>query len=180
MNIATEPKPQQQRRIRYIDRNLQKRLIIGLVVMEVMLIITALVLLSGTFDQILEGGIYRIHPDSPQVIAQQLMTALGWTLLALTLINIVMLILADRFWAAHLQRVLSGFRSRTQHISALDLRPIDDDLPNHELSHHSSSWFESERQRCLKIEQALTTLTESISEPERAKQQLSTLRKLIR
>lgn len=54
------------RRIRHIDQTLQRRLLIALVLMEVVILSVAMALLYAALNRVVEDGLYRVHASPAQ------------------------------------------------------------------------------------------------------------------
>ncbi len=145
-----------RRRQHYIDRMLQKRLLIALILLEMLLLCGAGVLLYASLDAIVEENLYRVHfadqPSMFQVLFSEALPIIGGLVAA----NIVTLFVADRVWAGHVLKIMLNLRSLLLRTKMLDLYADPDVSHKHHVLDRALAWRSAERAR----HQALRALAE--------------------
>ena len=159
MEISTHPSTA-RRRIVYVDRALQKWLLITLVTFEVLLISGALWMLYLQLNSLLEANIYRIHfTDSPHVYPLLLNNAVVG-ICGLVAINLILLLVADRLWARHINSILQPLNALLTKVEELDFsEDVGSAIPaTHKVIDLAYGWRKSERQRLLKLREEISRL----------------------
>ncbi|MBF0379722.1 MAG: hypothetical protein HQL69_01815 [Magnetococcales bacterium] len=142
---------------RYFDFYIQKRLLFALVLMEVSLVVASVVYLYFRFHNIINESFYRIHqlPHSVQAI---FLEETGKVILYLLAINLLALLIADRWWVRYIRSVLSSFGMLADKMADLDLR-IDQELEaKHESLDMMLNWRKGERERAKNIRTFISQL----------------------
>ena len=145
MNLPDKP-AMIKRRIIYIDGTVQKRLMIALVTLEILLVGAALWVLYLQLVGTVEANLYRAHAVGKPVVFPLLKAAmLG--LGSFLAINILLLWAADRLWARHLETILGPFSALTDKVSTLDFSADTTPDQPHNVVSMALAWRDAERRR---------------------------------
>ncbi|HEY3328172.1 MAG TPA: hypothetical protein VGK14_13540 [Novimethylophilus sp.] len=147
---------QYRRKIHYIDFVLQKRLLIALVALEVILLCIAGGVLYFRLQALVDENLYHIHFGDQPSIFYELFSESLLILGVLVAVNLVALLIADRIWAHYVNGIMSCLRSLLSRTRELDLRPDAAAPHRHKVLELALAWRETERARHL----ALRTLVE--------------------
>jgi len=150
-----------RRRRVYVDSDLQGRLVVALVALEVTLLVSAVLYLHHAFGDIIDESLYVIHAADRQPLLPRLAGQLGLLMLVCALINTTALFLAHGVWARHVRKVLDDMRKRLDKVRALDLRPDPawaTERSRHRLVELTERWIESERHRMVAVRIAAARL----------------------
>jgi hypothetical protein len=148
-----------RRRIRYIDRTLQKRLLAAFIMLEVLLVIAGLVYLHGSLEAVLEENLYRIHLANSEPIFSLLLHKTALVLGGLLLANIVALGFANWLWTRYVESILRPFSDLLERTGRLDLSVDAGIQPRHQVLVLALAWREAERARCRRIREVLRNLS---------------------
>jgi hypothetical protein len=148
MNAAPEtPRsaPLHQRRIHYIDFKLQKRLLIALVVMELVVLCIAGAILYYRLNAIVDENLYRVHiADQPSmffILFTEALQIIG----GLVAVNLAALLAADRIWAHYVRGIMDSLRHLLNKSRTLDFSPDDEDPLQHPVIELALAWRGKER-----------------------------------
>ena len=149
-----------KRRIIYIDDNIQKRLLIALVTLEVLLIASTLWILYIQMSEIVEANLYRIHIIQNQSIYPLLLKTILIGLIGLIAVNALMLWVVSWIWARHVDSILNPFRKLVSKVEALDFREDEPISIPHKVVELALAWRHFNRQNMLKLRQEISQLDE--------------------
>ena len=147
-----------RRRRHYIGGPVQKRLVIGIVALEIAMTAGAVIFLLADFNAVIDARLYRVHAPDPTGVVPLLLQELFKVILALTVLNFAILVVVDRIWARYVESVLSTFRGLLDKVRALD---FSDDAPpriHHEALDLLLTWRQHERERCRRIRNIVRSL----------------------
>lgn len=154
MSVSRTPHPRPAgahlRRRRYVDKHLQGRLALMLVLFEVLVIVLACVYLYHAFAGVLDERLYAVHPMAGDDLLRRLASELGWALLGCVVANGVLVSVLYRAWSRHTGGVFSAFGDRLDRLGALDLRDpraVGGRQGNHRVLALFDKWLKLERQR---------------------------------
>lgn len=136
----------ENRRRCYIDRALQGPLLIGFVIFETVLFITALLVLEHNLEAALEQQIYRAHQvssNSLPLLLNELLWVGGWLLA----INVIAVWLVSRVWVQMVGRAVDPLQTMLSAVANLDLREQAGLCQGHEVLRHAEQWLQHERRR---------------------------------
>ena len=170
-----------KRRIIYIDDNIQKRLLIALVALEVLLIAGTLWILYIQMSEIVEANLYRIHIIQNQNIYPLLLKTIMMGLIGLIAVNALMLWVVSSIWTRHLDSILNQFRKLVSKVEALDFREDEPISIPHKVVELALAWRFFNRQNMLKLRQEISLLDEievSPNTPNLTQSRLEKIRKL--
>ena len=149
-----------KRRIIYIDDNIQKRLLIALVTLEVLLIASTLWILYVQMSEIVEANLYRIHIIQNQSIYPLLLKTIMIGLIGLIAVNALLLWVVSWIWARHVDSILNPFRKLVSKVEALDFREDEPISIPHKVVELALAWRHFNRQNMLKLRQEISQLNE--------------------
>ncbi len=152
----------------YVDRLLQGRLLLGLLLMESLLFGGAMIWLYLALDSAIESNMYRVH-FSESAGFSDLQTIYLYILPTLLVINFMAIWLADRIWEGHVNHIIEALRSRLQKIARRDLRDSRDDHEyHHEVLDKASQWRQYEQDRYLKLNAVIRDLADELAATDTA------------
>lgn len=135
------------RKIHYIDHQLQKQLVIALVVLEVTLLSIAGFILYVRLNAIVDENLYRIHfsgqPAMFSVLLKESLQIMG----GLAAVNLIALLMADRIWSRHVNGIMKSLRDLLSRTRNLDLRPDNEVQDQHPVLAMTLAWRDMERTR---------------------------------
>lgn len=149
-----------KRRIIYIDDNIQKRLLIVLVTLEVLLIASTLWILYVQMSEIVEASLYRIHIIQNQSIYPLLLKTILIGLMGLIAVNGLMLWVVSWIWTRHVDSILNPFRKLVSKVETLDFREEEPISISHKVVELALAWRHFNRQNMLKLRQEISQLDE--------------------
>ena len=155
-----------KRRIIYIDDNIQKRLLIALVTLEVLLIASTLWILYIQMSEIVEANLYRIHIIQNQGIYPLLLKTIMIGLIGLIAVNALMLWVVSWIWARYVDSILNPFRKLVSKVETLDFREEEPISIPHKVVELALGWRHFNRQNMLKLRQEISQLDELESFPQ--------------
>lgn len=155
-----------QRKIRYIDQDLQKRLLIALVALEVVVLLVAGAILYVRLNIVADESLYRIHltsrPSMFSVMLKESVQILGGLVVA----NLLALFVAKRIWSRYVNGIVAALRDLLSRSRDLDLR-ADPVLPTrHPVLERALAWRSAERARHLALREALEILDKAAPNTE--------------
>ncbi|MCB1887117.1 MAG: hypothetical protein KDH20_05900 [Rhodocyclaceae bacterium] len=174
--------PRHRRRRVYVDADIQGRLILALVALEVTLLVVACAFLYARFGAVIDQNLYVIHAANREPLLPALIWELARVVLICAAVNTVALVAAHRIWTRHVRHVLDGMRERLDRVATLDLRPDPQwrEAPDrHRLIDLTERWIEGERLRMVALRIATARLPASLpSDPDgrEAREALEALR----
>ena len=177
----TSPSTHRRRRV-YIDPDLQKWLVVGLVALEVTLIGTTLVLLHQRLLDAIGGTLYRVHVVASEPLFAELLHAARTALAGFVVANVVALALAETLWQRHVNGVRCALGALIAAIARLDLSVAEPSEARHEVLALVATWRERERERLLALRERANRLAAELDaggEPERVRERVRELRQLL-
>ena len=158
--INTPPLPPgapHSRKIHYIDHVLQKRMLIALVVLEVIVLSAAGSILYWRLSQIVDDSVYRIHFDGQPSMFSILLKESLWVLAGLVAANVLALFVADRIWVRYVRSIVIVLRDLLTQSRDLDFRDDADMLQRHKVVSLALGWRSQERARLQRLQRAMET-----------------------
>lgn len=174
-----------KRRIVYVDDKIQKRLLIALLTIEVLLVVVTLGVLYWQMDSVMEANLYRVHfPGKHSLYPLLLETALAG-LTGLVVINVLMLWVTGWVWARHVNSIVKPFRELIEKVEAMDFSEDAVMHVPHKVVSLAHAWRHTKRQRLLKLRAEIARLDElgelsSAEAQRRARASLGAIRELLR
>jgi hypothetical protein len=157
------------RRRHYVDRNIQGRLIVALILIEMLLFAAAMWFVYQQMQAAIDQELYRVHQvaaRSSPVLLHALYQVMPWIII----VNVLVTIGIDRIWASHINLIVGKLRRLAQQVASLDLRGRVD-APEHAVLRQASQWLEAEQLRCQQIRQWVQTLPDKPDLSDPAQQQ---------
>jgi hypothetical protein len=151
------------RRRHFIDRNVQGRLIAGLILIEVLLFAAAMWFVYLQMQTAIDQELYRVHQLATRS-SPLLISALRQTLPWIVLANLLVLFSIDWIWGSYVNMIIHKLRQLARQVAALDLRS-QPNAAEHDVLRQAMQWVASEQARCQTIRQlvlALPVQTESM------------------
>ena len=156
-----------KRRIQYIDPTIQRKVIIGLIVFELILVGAGLVYLYHAFNEIIEHRLYSIHPaktSDASLLTKEILITSG----VIFMINVPFILLVVSLWADNLRNILRPYSRAMANLALLDFRKSSYSETDHPLVHAIHQLFRKGRGRHLKIREQIKSLDHSFSNIEKS------------
>jgi len=173
----------EQRHRHYVDKLLQGRLVVGLVVFEVLLFGVAMFVLYQDLSNVVEQSMYRAHATEHRTLPLLLseLLRIGAVLIA---INVVAVIGGTRLWRTRVDAIVETLERLLLSVHALDFRGADEPESGHEVLQNAGKWRQRERDRCEKIRAVVESLDSNVDSvetqaPEAMQAALQRLRELL-
>ena len=151
--------PYHVRRRHFIDRNIQGRLIAGLVLIEVVLFALGMWFIYYKMQVAIDQELYRVHqlaPRSSPILLHALYQTIPWIIL----VNVLVLVGIDRVWGGYVEIIIGKLRRLAQKVAALDLRSQLHDT-EHDVLRQARHWLKVEQARCQQIRQLVQSLPDT-------------------
>lgn len=149
--------PTVRRRVRYIDRSLQRHLIGLLVVVELVLVVIALAVLYARWRELVEASLYRIHFDAEHSLASSMWREAVYVTVAWLVANLALLVTIEVFWIRRVHRIVRDFKGLIGRSEVLDFTE-DSVSPQHPLLAVTLSWRGRQRERYRRVRDAADRL----------------------
>ncbi|MBI5921641.1 MAG: hypothetical protein HY847_08290 [Betaproteobacteria bacterium] len=160
---ATAPRPVFRRRLRYVDRSIQRWLLIAMVSLEVTLVAASIGFAYWRLIEMIDESMYRMNvvPVGPTMLifAEEGFWALG----LFTIVNVIALMIAAGIWSRHEKRVLQNFSHLIGKSLQLDFSADPDFSSQHEVLTLASAWRERERKRFVFLREQVVKLEAALS-----------------
>jgi hypothetical protein len=176
----------QRRRIRYVDKFLQRRLLAALVVVEIALVAGAIWLMHGRLSALINDNLYRAHLANTGPLTGQLLNEALPLIVAFVVINLVALLIVDGIWHRHFKALLQDFTGLMDKTKALDFSPDPGAMAPHEVVALTLKHRERERIRLASLRVQVNALAAELPplaenrSPQRTQDALLELQKLLR
>jgi hypothetical protein len=170
-----------RRKRKYLDNNIQGRLMLALIVLESLMVLVALAYLYYRFASIIDENIYRIHKAGELAIYWQLFEEMLLVVVLMSVINLIALFIAHLIWTRHIATVIDCFRRAMYAVGNLSLDfVISDQLAErHPLLIQLRHWLVRQRKREHEIQQVISELAKANQSETGKQQQLIKLSKLL-
>lgn len=159
------PSQPRQRKIYYIDHELQKWLLIALVVLEVVVLSVAGAILYARLNIVADESLYRIHftsrPSMFSVLLKESFQILGGLVIA----NLIALFVANRIWARYVSGIVAALRDLLSRTRDLDLRAGPAVPTRHQVLARALAWRSAERARHLALRESLEIIEKAAASP---------------
>ena len=156
------PAQKHVRHIKYVDENLQLRLLVALVLFELLLTALGTGYLYLEFSKILEEQLYSVHLSTDGGYAG-LMERVLYVLAGITVVNIAMLLVVDRFWLGQVNGLMLKLDQYIGKLIRLDFTRTNIPPSDHRLLDLLSRWFEKERQIQVQLRENIGTLSTGLT-----------------
>jgi hypothetical protein len=151
-----------RRRVRLVDDQLQKSLLVALVLMETAAVALAIWMLYQALGRIVDENTYRIHFSNGPSISVQLFIEGLRVLGAMLALNLLALFVADRIWAWYVVRIVGQLDRMMDASSALDLRPQAPISCQHSVLERADDWRAVELRRLAQLREDVRRLPEQL------------------
>ena len=160
---TTITRPTYRRQIHYVDKSIQRSLLIALVALEVILVCVSTWVAYWHLNTLIEDSLYRVHLVQTGPILMRLVTN-GFAVLGLfALVNLLALMLAQRIWSRHENLVLNSFTDLIDKTRQLDFSSDLANTPQHEVLALAITWRTRERTRFTAIRDQVNKLEAAAS-----------------
>ena len=167
-NLPLSPNHHVRRR-HFVDRNVQGRLIVALILIEIVLFAVAMWFVYQEMQAAIDQELYRVHQvavRSSPVLFHVLYQTVPWIIL----VNLLVLVTLDRLWGRYVSIIIRKLRVLAQNVASLDLRSQQYDT-EHEVLRQARQWIASEHLRCQQIRQSVQSLPDQLVTMEPAAHQ---------
>lgn len=157
-----ESQNQYRRRKHFIDKQVQGRLLWGLVIIELLLFTCGMLVVYLDMQGTLEENMFRVHQITPggrPLLMRELLITVPWIIL----ININLMIVADRIWKRNVQLIISQLQGVLEKVRKLDLRSYSVAGEQHEVLQQADSWVSVERERYHAIQTGVHKIPDQLS-----------------
>lgn len=186
MSQLMTPLPQRvaahRRKMHYVDKTLQKWMLVALVIIEAGLVAGMVWLMHWRLSQIIEETLYRVHLAKAVPILQQLMQEATLLLGIFMLANLIALLVADGIWRGYVNSLLRIFMSLVGKTGRLDFSGDPEMNGRHRLLDLLGTQRVRERRRLAAIREHIAGLDAELSgagNPRRLLELLNGLNKLV-
>lgn len=156
LGVQSNRRSSARRRQVYVDAEIQRRIVLALVAIEVLVLALACLMLARSFPKVVAGA---TAASGEAGLLRLLAAEFGRVALYCGIANVLAVLAAHALWARHVRKVLSGFARRLARVRALDLRrePARQ-AATHRLLDLCDRWIEGERRRMLAVRIAAARL----------------------
>ncbi len=163
--ITPLPRPAAARRrhIHYVDKILQKRLLVALVTLEAGLVAAMVWLTHWRLSQIIEENLYRVHLAKAAPLLNQFMQDAPLLLGVFMLANVIALLLADGIWRGYINSLLRDFMTTVGKTGRLDFSADPQFGSRHRLLELAVTQRARERFRLAAIRDRVAQLEAAVS-----------------
>lgn len=147
-----------RRRMHYVDRSVQRLLLVAMVALEVVLVVASTWLLYWQLNELIEESLYRVHLADASPALTQLMAEAFVVLGVFAAVNVVALLLAEGIWRRHENLVIREFAALIDKTRRLDFSGDSETHRRHEVLEKALAWRAGERARFVAIREHLAKL----------------------
>ena len=163
----------------FIDKLIQGRLILALVVVEMCLFLVATGYGYWQLNATIEDQMFKIHglsQSTQPVMYAVLVKIIPWIIFA----NTLLIIGIDRWWGRYIKQLVASVRGFSENLKNLNL--VDSESPRKKLRINDSlsKWLKYERKRCSEIREIVDSLSTQSNDREKCVQGLEHLQRLLR
>lgn len=155
----------QPRRKKFVDTNIQGRLIAGLLLLEIIVFAAAMGFVYQQLQTAIDINLYRVHqPDAENraVLFNALVRTIPWIIG----VNILMLIGIDRLWANYVTKIILSLRHIIERVAQFDLHSDSLVSPHHAVLHHAQLWVEAEQERCGNLRRLVQSIPDTVEQTD--------------
>jgi len=168
-----------QRRRYFVDRFVQGRLVISLILLELVIFSVAMWFVYTDLQHHIDVNLYRVHQvqtDSMPVLLNSLQQIVPWILL----LNVIALIIIDKVWAAYIRKIVDELEHIFSDLKKLIIKSPEKIKGEHEVIGQAKDWLRYERQRNEELHKLVAALPEDVCHSdEKTRQQVKeTLEKI--
>lgn len=152
-----------RRHIHYVDKTLQKWLLVALVGLEVGLVAGMVWMLYWRLGQVIENNLFRVHLARDQSLFFDLMREAPLILSIFLVANVLALLLADGIWRRQVNSLLRSFMSLVGKSGRLDFSADAQPSGRHRLLDLAHRQRARERLRLAAIRETIAKLDAELS-----------------
>lgn len=152
-----------RRKIHYVDKTLQKWLLLALVMLEAGLVAAMVWLMHWRLSQVIEDNLYRVHLAKAASMLHQLMQEASLLLGVFIMANVIALLIADGIWRRYVNSLLRGFMTLIGKTGRLDFSADPEMSGRHRLLDLAATQRARERLRLGAIREQLAGLDAELS-----------------
>jgi hypothetical protein len=147
-----------RRKIHYVDKTVQKWLLLALVILEAGLVAAMVWLMHWRLSQVIEDNLYRVHLAKAASMLHQLMQEASLLLGIFLLANVVALLVADGIWRRYVNSLLRSFMTLVGKTGRLDFSADPEVSGRHRLLELAATQRARERLRLGAIREQMAGL----------------------
>jgi len=148
-----------QRRVHYVDESIQKSLLVGLVLLEMVLAAGLAWLMYRHLSAVVEDNLYLIHMAEAKPLTIELLHSALRLFGLFVVVNVVALVLVDVLWGRYLTSILKEFRMLMAKTSQLDFSADPGLHKRHRLLDLTQQQRKQDRMRLAAVRDAMRQLT---------------------
>lgn len=142
---SAPPRPTYRRRLHYVDKSIQRSLLVAMVALEVSLVAASIGFTYWRLSQLIDENMYRMHVVHTGPTWMLFAGEVFWVLGLFAVVNMLALMVAARIWSHHENLVLREFRTLIGKSRALDFSSDADTRRRHEVLALAVAWRAQER-----------------------------------
>lgn len=148
-----------RRKSKFVDHEIQGRLMAALITLEVLMVVVAMVYLYAKFNAIFDDSIYQIHKSDSSSIYTQMYVEIAWVVVVMSIINFSALFVANHIWSKQINRTINFLRETMHCVGSLSLKfPKHTGLPHNILTQELQKWQQIELERAQQINTIVRSL----------------------
>lgn len=171
-----------RRRIHYVDKKLQRWLLLTLVTLEAGLVAGMVWLMHWRLGRIIDESLYRVHLATAAPLADELMHAAPVLVGIFMLANVIALLVAEGIWRSYVNSLLRSFMGAVGKTGELDFSADPQMGGRHRLLDLTAAQRSRERRRFAAFREQLARLDAEVSgacDPRAARELLERLDNLV-
>jgi hypothetical protein len=170
--------PRHRRRIVYVDSEVQRPLLVILVLLEVTLVFVFALLAYEHFNALIDESLFRVHIAEPGPVWKRLASEGVWMMGLFAAINVIALAIAAGFWSRRQHFVLQEFNKLNRKTAALDFSSDAPVRQPHGVLSLTLAWRTSERARFEEARTLAANLRSLVLRESRPEEVENTLKNL--
>jgi hypothetical protein len=180
MNTIAPVRPVYRRHIFYVDRSIQRPFIAGLVLVEVILVVIAIAVANWRLNVVIDESLYRVHITEFGPVWMRLAKEAAWILGAFAAINILVLVVAEKFSSRFEKLVLEDFSQLTRKTERLDFSADGGELEPHDVLKLTLTWRDKERSRFVAVRRQMGELNAALGDATQSKSRIQSAIESVR
>ena len=158
---------QHQRRRYFIDRIIQGRLLISLILLELLIFGTAMWFVYADLQHHIDTNLYRIHQvqlDSLPVLINSLMHIIPWIIL----VNVLAIIFVDKIWAGYVRKIVFELENIFADLKHLNIKQPVKIKGEHQVITQAKNYLLNEQQRNQSIRELVNALPKELNTQDKS------------
>jgi len=156
-------RPSHQRHVHYVDRSIQRSLLLAMVTLEVTLVAASIGFAYWRIIELIDASMYRMNVTQTAPTMMLFAEEGLWVMGLFAVVNIVALIVASGIWSRHENLVLQEFSGLIEKSRTLDFTGDAEFQPRHEVLALTLAWRARERARFTAIRDRMAQLETTLS-----------------